>query len=157
MRYLLIDRILDCKNGQQIKGMKNVAMSEDYLEFHFPKNPVMPGVLLLEAMVQLATWLQCVSTDFAQWFVLETVHKSKFYGFALPGDQVEIVVDLVPETPSEETGQDNRRLVFQAVGTVQGQKKIVAEFSGSTIPLTDIVDRDEQIHLYKLLRREMSL
>ncbi len=54
MRYLLIDRITEWKAGQKIKGVKNVAMTEDFLEWHFPKNPVMPGVLLIEAFAQLS-------------------------------------------------------------------------------------------------------
>ncbi|NIR04642.1 MAG: 3-hydroxyacyl-[acyl-carrier-protein] dehydratase FabZ, partial [Candidatus Aminicenantes bacterium] len=42
MRYLLIDQIVHWKSGESIKGIKNVSMSEDFLEFHFPKNPIMP-------------------------------------------------------------------------------------------------------------------
>ena len=56
MRYLLIDHITEWKSGESIMGVKNVAMSEDFLEFHFPKNPIMPGILLLEGLVQLAGW-----------------------------------------------------------------------------------------------------
>ncbi|MBF0539586.1 MAG: beta-hydroxyacyl-ACP dehydratase [Nitrospirae bacterium] len=163
MRYMLIDRVVDYQSGQQIRGVKNVAMSEDFLEYHFPKNPVMPGVLLLEAMVQLAGWLQCASTDFTQWFVLESVHKCRFYGFALPGDQVEIVVSVLPETASQgDTEQqdrkpEDRRLLFQATGTVLGQRKVSAEFSGIAIPLTEIADRDDQIHLFGVMRRDIGL
>jgi 3-hydroxyacyl-[acyl-carrier-protein] dehydratase len=57
MRYLLIDCITEWQPGTKIKGIKNVAMSEDFLEYHFPKNPIMPGVLLLEAIAQLTGWL----------------------------------------------------------------------------------------------------
>ncbi|MBF0591546.1 MAG: beta-hydroxyacyl-ACP dehydratase [Nitrospirae bacterium] len=169
MRYMLIDRVVDYRSGQQIRGVKNVAMSEDFLEYHFPRNPVMPGVLLLEAMVQLAGWLQCASTDFTQWFVLESVHKCRFYGFALPGDQVEIVVDVLPDPADPDKDQkskdqkpedqkpEDRRLLFQATGTVLGQRKVIAEFSGIAIPLTEIADRDEQIHLFGVMRRELIL
>ncbi|MBF0337774.1 MAG: beta-hydroxyacyl-ACP dehydratase [Nitrospirae bacterium] len=152
MRYLLIDRIIDYQSGQRIRGVKNVAMSEDFLEYHFPRNPVMPGVLLLEAMVQLAGWLQCASTDFTQWVVVETVHKCRFYGFALPGDQVEIVVDVVADITPED-----RKAVFKATGTVLGQKKVSAEFSGVVIPLAEIADRDEQLHQFRLMMRDMGL
>ena len=64
MRYLLIDHITEWKSGEFMKGVKNVAMSEDFLEFHFPKNPIMPGVLLLEALTQMAGWLEAASSDF---------------------------------------------------------------------------------------------
>ncbi|MBF0608461.1 MAG: 3-hydroxyacyl-ACP dehydratase FabZ family protein [Candidatus Magnetobacterium sp. LHC-1] len=152
MRYLLIDRIIDYQSGQRIRGVKNVAMSEDFLEYHFPRNPVMPGVLLLEAMVQLAGWLQCASTGFTQWVVVETVQKCRFYGFALPGDQVEIAVDVVADITPED-----QKIVFKATGTVLGQKKVSAEFSGVIIPLAEIADRDEQQRQFRLMMRDMGL
>jgi len=96
MRYLLIDRILEWKAHDHIKGVKNVAMTEDFLEFHFPKNPVMPGVLLIEAFAQLTGWLEAVSSDFKNWFLISKVRQCKFYGFALPGDQVELEVRRSP-------------------------------------------------------------
>ena len=68
MRYLLIDYITEWEPGTKIKGIKNVAMSEDFLEYHFPKNPIMPGVLLLEAIAQLTGWLEAASSDFKNWF-----------------------------------------------------------------------------------------
>ncbi|HBD06910.1 MAG TPA: beta-hydroxyacyl-ACP dehydratase, partial [Syntrophobacteraceae bacterium] len=64
MRYLLVDRITDWKAGESITGIKNVAMSEDFLEFHFAGNPVMPGVLALEALMQLTGWLEAASSEF---------------------------------------------------------------------------------------------
>ncbi|MBF0316874.1 MAG: beta-hydroxyacyl-ACP dehydratase [Nitrospirae bacterium] len=156
MRYLLIDRVIDYRSGQQIRGVKNVAMSEDFLEYHFPRNPVMPGVLLLEAMVQLAGWLQCASTEFTEWFVVESVHKCRFYGFALPGDQVEIVVDVLSE-PAENRKPEDRKLIFKATGTVLGQRKVSAEFSGVVIPLAEIADRDEQLHQFRLIMRNLGM
>ncbi|KJU85570.1 3-hydroxyacyl-ACP dehydratase [Candidatus Magnetobacterium bavaricum] len=155
----MIDRVIDYRSGQQIRGVKNVAMSEDFLEYHFPRNPVMPGVLLLEAMVQLAGWLRCASTDFTEWFVVEAVHKCRFYGFALPGDQVEIVVDVLPEpaNPPEDGKPEDRRLMFKATGTVLGQRKVSAEFSGMVIPLAEIADRDEQLHQFRLMMRDLGM
>ncbi len=78
MRYLLIDKIAEWKAGQRIKGLKNVAMTEDFLEFHFPKNPVMPGVLLIEAFTQLTGWLEAASSDFKRWFLIDRVRQCKF-------------------------------------------------------------------------------
>ncbi len=95
MRYLLIDHITEYKPGESIKGIKNVAMSEDFLEFHFPKNPIMPGVMLLEALIQLTGWLEAASSDFKNWFLVTKVIKSNFYGFAFPGDQVELEVQII--------------------------------------------------------------
>ncbi len=90
MRYLLVDRIMALEPGNKITGVKNVAMSEDFLEFHFPKNPIMPGIMLLEALIQLSGWLDAASSDFRKWFLVSRVLKCSFYGFVLPGDQVEL-------------------------------------------------------------------
>src|SRR5207237_2805332 len=101
MRFLLVDRIVEWKPGDSIQGIKNVAMSEDFLEFHFPGNPVMPGALLLEALAQLAGWLEAASSDFHDWFMLRNVQKCMFYGFVLPGDRVDLHVRTTA-TPANE-------------------------------------------------------
>ncbi|MBI5633761.1 MAG: beta-hydroxyacyl-ACP dehydratase [Nitrospirae bacterium] len=150
MRYLLIDHILEWQNGERIKGIKNVAMSEDFLEFHFPKNPIMPGVMLLEAITQLTGWLEAASSDFQNWFLISRVLKCSFYRFALPGDQVEFEVSRIP-------GQTGDIHTYSAIGTVKGAKKIVTEFEGELIPLADIEDPEEQRRFFALLTREIRL
>ena len=67
MRYYLVDQIKEWEVDKRIRGVKNVAMTEDFLEYHFPKYPTMPGVLLLESMAQLAGWLEAVSSKFTRW------------------------------------------------------------------------------------------
>jgi len=150
MRYLLIDHITEYKQGELIKGVKNVAMSEDFLEFHFPKNPIMPGVMLLEALTQLTGWLEAVSSDFKNWFLISKVKKSSFYGFAFPGDQVELEVKVLPK----DSGKGN---VYQGIGMVNGKKKILAEFEGEIIPLSDIEDEEEQRQFFLRLTRGTKL
>lgn len=140
MRYLLVDRITEIKDDM-VKGVKNVAMSEDFLEFHFPDRPVMPGVMLLEALVQLAGWLTAKTTDFNKWFLVEHIRQCKFYSFALPGDQISMTVEKIDNTS------------FKAVGDVDGKKKIVAEFSGIIIDLPDIEDKDKQKKAFEILTR----
>ena len=146
MRYLLIDRITNWKANEVIRGMKNVAMSEDFLEFHFPKNPIMPGVLLLEAIAQLTGWLVAASSDFKDWFLITKVHKCKFYGFAFPGDRVEFEVKLIQ-------GPEKDKILYSGVGMVDGKKKITAEFEGETISFEEIEDANEQKRFFKLLTR----
>ncbi|MEF9426819.1 MAG: beta-hydroxyacyl-ACP dehydratase [Candidatus Mariimomonas ferrooxydans] len=148
MRYLLIDCITELKSGKQIKGVKNVTMSEDFFEFHFPKNPVMPGILMLEALTQLTGWLEAASSDFKNWFLINKVRKCNFYGFAFPGDQVELEVRLISET-----GTDIK--TYEAAGIVKGKKKITAEFEGEIIPLNEIEDINEQQSFFKILTREL--
>ena len=150
MRYLLIDHITEWQNGISIKGIKNVAMSEDFLEFHFPKTPIMPGVMLLEAITQLTGWLEAASSDFKNWFLISRVIKCSFYRFALPGDQVEFEVTRIP-------GNTGDTRAYSAIGSVKGAKKIVAEFEGMLMPLADIEDPEEQRRFFSLLTREMRL
>ena len=146
MRYLLIDRITEWTPDEVIRGIKNVAMSEDFLEFHFPKNPIMPGVLLLEAIAQLTCWLVAASSDFKEWFLITKVHKCRFYGFAFPGDRVEFEVKLLQ-------GPEKGNKTYSGIGMVDGKKKIVAEFEGETISFEEIEDASEQKRFFQLLTR----
>lgn len=145
MRYLLVDRITDWKEDTFIKGLKNIAMSEDVLEFHFPDRPVMPGVLLLEALVQLAGWLSAVSTDFTKWFLVTEVKQCKFYNFALPGDQVELTVERIQK-------QDDSS--FRGIGSIGNKKIINVDFSGEIINLDDIEDTERQRQIFKNMTRQ---
>ena len=150
MRYFLIDHIVEWKSEEKIKGIKNVAMSEDFLEFHFPKNPIMPGVLLLESLVQLAGWLEAASSDFNNWFLINKVNKSNFYGFAYPGDQVELVLEPMP-------GANSSAKTYKGIGTVCGKKIIKAEFEGKIIPLSEIENTDEQKRFFQVLTRKLGV
>ncbi|RJQ52667.1 MAG: beta-hydroxyacyl-ACP dehydratase [Nitrospiraceae bacterium] len=150
MRYLLIDHITEWKAGEFIKGVKNVAMSEDFLEFHFPKNPIMPGVLLLEALTQLTGWLEAASSDFRNWFLINRVIKSNFYSFALPGDQVELEVRRIE-------GENADFKIYRGTGLVNGKKKIVAEFEGIAAPLDEIENTEEQRRFFQVLTRGLKL
>jgi 3-hydroxyacyl-[acyl-carrier-protein] dehydratase len=147
MRYLLVDRIVEVKAGEKIRGIKNIAMSEDFLEYHFPRNPVMPGVLLLEALAQLTGWLEAASSDFGNWFLLSRVRSSRFYGFSLPGDVVELAVEVSPRS-----GTDTR--IYKGTATVDGRKKASAEYEGEIIPFEEIEDIDGQRRFFSLLTRD---
>lgn len=149
MRYMLVDRITDWEPGERIAGVKNVAMSEDFLEFHFPKNPIMPGIMLLEALVQLAGWLEAASSGFEKWFLLSKVVKCNFYGFVLPGDQVELKLSVSPAP-----AQDLR--TYSGVGEVGGKRKIKAEFRGNLTALDTIEDSEEQKRFFQILTRKLK-
>ena len=94
MRFLFIDRILEYRKGESAVGSKDVTMSEDFLEEHFPRFPVMPGVLQVEAITQLASWLIFVSNDFKVKGILSELGVVKFRDFIKPGDQMIIEVSF---------------------------------------------------------------
>jgi 3-hydroxyacyl-[acyl-carrier-protein] dehydratase len=150
MRYYLVDQIREWQPGTMIRGIKNVAMSEDFLEFHFPGNPIMPGVLLLEALSQLAGWLEAAGSNFQQWFILDQVKRCGFYGFALPGDQVELELTLL------ESSTPDRRC-YQGIGLVGKRKKIVAELEGLLVPLADLEDPEAFRRLFNYLTRTQGM
>lgn len=146
MRYLLVDHITEWKKEKLIRGVKNVAMSEDFLEFHFPKKPVMPGVMLLESISQLTGWFEAASSDFKNWFLLNRIIKCSFYGFVLPGDQVELEVVPLPENTGDAKA-------YRGTGNVRGKKKIAVDFEGTLVSSGEIEDIEEQERFFRLLTR----
>jgi beta-hydroxyacyl-ACP dehydratase FabZ len=94
---LMVDRVIECDlPNQRIVGIKNVAANEPYFQGHFPGNPVMPGVLQLEAMAQTGGILmkQLAADPGGTTFFL-TVDKAKFRKVVRPGDQLRIEANIV--------------------------------------------------------------
>jgi 3-hydroxyacyl-[acyl-carrier-protein] dehydratase len=93
MKFVLIDKIISLDSGKQIKTVKSVSLAEEYLADHFPAFPVLPGVLLLEGMIESASWLVRQKQDFANSIVLlEQARNVKYKSFAAPGMQIEYTV-----------------------------------------------------------------
>jgi 3-hydroxyacyl-[acyl-carrier-protein] dehydratase len=92
MRFFLIDRITSWEVGARAEGIKNVALSEDFFDDHFPRRPVMPGVLILEGMAQLAGLLLEASLkqqyDKNAKAVLTVLERVKFRAMVRPGDSL---------------------------------------------------------------------
>lgn len=121
MRFLLIDSILELEPGARAIGLKNVTMSEDFLADHFPDRPIMPGVLILEALVQLADWVVRDATEFDKLGVVTGFDRIKFRRVARPGDQLRLEVDL----KSSENGQHEFRGTAYSDGAVAASANIV--------------------------------
>lgn len=133
MRCLLIDKIIAFEKGQRITGIKNVTMSENFLQDHFPGFPVMPGVLQLEAVLQLASWLVFATTDFMHKVRLESLKSIKFKEFIVPGDQMHI--DL------ESTARDASTMTANARIAVQGKLKTdIKQMTFSFVPVDERED-----------------
>ena len=93
--FLLVDRILSMELGQHIVGLKNVTVNEPFFSGHFPNNPIMPGVLIVEAMAQVAGILALLSTPENlgnQNIFLMSLDKVRFRRPVVPGDQ--LILDL---------------------------------------------------------------
>ena len=93
--FLLVDRVVEIEPGKRIKALKNVTVNEPFFQGHFPTQPVMPGVLILEAMAQAGGIMMLESTgDQGAICYLTTVDKAKFRRPVVPGDQLVLEVEL---------------------------------------------------------------
>jgi 3-hydroxyacyl-[acyl-carrier-protein] dehydratase len=93
MKFVLIDRILSIDSGKEIKATKSVSLAEEYLQDHFPTFPVLPGVLLLEGLVESASWLVRTTLNFEHSMVLlESARNVRYKSFLAPGQKIEYTV-----------------------------------------------------------------
>ena len=94
MRHYWLDRITHLEPGVRAAGVKAVALTEDEFDAHFPGNPVLPGVYLLEGLAQTAGVLVHQSVEGREVAVLTTIERARFQAFARPGDLVRFEVEL---------------------------------------------------------------
>lgn len=121
--FLLVDRIVDIDGDDSATGIKNVTINEPHFTGHFPGQPVMPGVLIIEAMAQTAgaICLNAVGGDNAAQVYFMTIDKAKFRRPVVPGDRLEIHVRKL-----KKRGQIWR---FGCTATVDGAKVAEADIS----------------------------
>ena len=95
--FLLVDRILEIDPGKKVVGLKNVTFNEEFFQGHFPGNPVMPGVLLIEAMAQVGGFmmLAAVGDPARRQVRLAGLDAVRFRRPVVPGDQVLFTVEFV--------------------------------------------------------------
>jgi len=128
--FLLVDRIVEVEGDQRIVGIKNVTVNEGFFQGHFPNHRVMPGVLICEAMAQVALIFACVSRgggDGENIFVLTGLDRVKFKRPVEPGDQLRLELTCL-----------KRRGSFwkmKGMATVDGKTAAQAEISAMEVPL----------------------
>lgn len=127
--FLLVDRILEVEAGKRVVGIKNVTFNEEFFQGHFPGNPVMPGVLVLEAMAQVSAFglLGVVPDRDRKLLYLSGVDRCKFRRPVVPGDQLRIEAEILSLRP--------RVCKCRAAATVDGAVCAEAEL------LSVLVDR----------------
>jgi 3-hydroxyacyl-[acyl-carrier-protein] dehydratase len=121
MRFVLIDRIVSLEEGKRLVAVKNVSLAEEYLADHFPTFPVLPGVLLLQGLVESASWLVRRTQSFAHSMVLlEQARNVKYRSFLAPGSQIQYTVEArtIEDKVSSFTGR----------GVADGQEIVEARF-----------------------------
>ncbi|MDD5259266.1 MAG: 3-hydroxyacyl-ACP dehydratase FabZ [bacterium] len=98
--FLMVDRVIDLDPGKRVVAEKNVSINEHFFQGHFPADPIMPGVLIVEAMAQASMFLFYVPDQTEQKldFYLAIVKDIRFLRSVLPGDQLQILVEAVRVT-----------------------------------------------------------
>lgn len=153
MRFTLLDRVIAVDPGKSITAIKTLSLSEEYLADHFPCFPVMPGVLMLEAMTQAAAWTIRLGEDFAHSIVVLRQAKNVKYGdFVEPGRVLTVTAEVI--------SQDETTTKVKASGTVGERTSLTARLvlerynMADRRPYGDAIDarvRSEMRKLWALL------
>jgi len=141
VKFNLVDRIEELSD-ERIVAVKYVSLAEEYLADHFPTFPVLPGVMMLEALTQSAAWLMHRRTDFrCSMAVLKEARNVKYGTFVAPGGALRVEVELNKTTDTGAT--------FRATGTVADSQAVQARIELSYFNLGDkqpaLADLDRQL------------
>ena len=159
MRFHLLDRILEVEPGKVIRASKHLTLGEEYLADHFPTFPVMPGVLMLQTLVEASSWLLRLTDDYRfSVYVLREAKGIKYGTFMEPGRRMTVTAELVE--------RDGAAASFKGKGEVDGNATVSARFTLTGYNLRDrnptLAATDERLveHLRGLcgiLRGELAL
>ena len=136
---LLIDRILECQPGQSARAQKCVTVNEPYFQGHFPGYPVMPGVLMLEALVQLSTYV-AASAGAPVPNTIRTLDEVRFKRQVIPGDLLVLETAMRPDGRFDVRASVDGELATEAVialGVELDRLGRLRPILGSSCPLDD--------------------
>jgi 3-hydroxyacyl-[acyl-carrier-protein] dehydratase len=130
MRFHLIDRVEEVQPGQSLRAVKNLTLGEEYLADHFPTFPVMPGVLMLQTLVEASAWLLRASEDFRHSVItLREARNVKYGNFMEPGKRMIVSVELTERSETTAT--------CKGKGEADGQLTVTARLTLATYNLRD--------------------
>lgn len=130
MKFCLVDRITEITPGESISTIKNVSLAEEYLQDHFPGFSILPGVMMVEAMVQSCAWLSRATDEFRySALLLQQARAVKFNSFLKPGQTLHVTAKLKKNEESQ--------VSFMASGTVDGESAVSAKLVLSKQNLAD--------------------
>jgi 3-hydroxyacyl-[acyl-carrier-protein] dehydratase len=136
MRFHLIDQIVEVEPGKRLQAVKHLTLGEEYLADHFPSFPVMPGVLMLQTLVEAGAWLLRIGEDFRHSVITLREAKNVKYGhFMQPGRTMRVAVELAEEADSPE----GKLATFKGKGEVEGKIAVSARL---TLVRYNLRDRD---------------
>ena len=130
MRFHLVDRIVEVVPGERIRIAKNLTLGEEYLADHFPTFPVMPGVLMLETLVEAGAWLLRITEDYKHSvIVLRDARNVKYGNFMQPGKTMVVTAELAE--------MDGSQAIFKAKGEMEGSNTVSARMALTRYNLRD--------------------
>src|SRR5262245_7194781 len=119
MRFNLIDRIVEVQPGRTLRAVKNLTLGEEYLADRFPTFPALPGVLMLQTLIDAGAWLLRLTDNFQHSVIaLREARNVKYGNFMEPGRQMQVTVELVER--KEQTA------VFKGKGESEGLTTVSA-------------------------------
>ena len=151
MRYRQLDQIIELIPGKRIVATRQLHKDEDYLRDHFPLFPVMPGVMMLEALFQASMWLIHATDNFEHsMLTLDEVRNVKFADFMEPGQTMEITAEILKS--------DDKTVTLKASG-MKGD--VVACYARLIIGKSNMVDKNADVaaldgFMRESMRQEMK-
>ncbi len=118
MRFLFCDRILKIEKGKRIEGVKAFSVSEAFLQDHFSKRPLVPGVIYMETMAQTLGWLIAYSHDFVVHPIISILEGVKMAADLGPGFKAHILGEIISTSKTDSIGRGEMRVEGKPIAAI---------------------------------------